>query len=239
MNTEMGMQTVDLNDWRFSFGGDPRFVGTSLEKPSKTIEFSTAIDLLKHLARDDTQQVAFQNRVQDRLRNDPIARKWHKKRTKIGDTTHFRSYRRNPNYQTYHDAAAAISTGHATEAHYELVQGLDAEIGASCVIVPAGQMLFHGRGDRDVDGPTPYPSFVSTSLDPTVSIYHAIKRQSQRTGARATIYALTMELPLSAMWGNGGSLDEWELLLQTGLTFTVSQQHVQGRFDIIEASIRP
>lgn len=238
MTTEGSMQTVDLADWRFSFSSDPRFIGTPLEEPPETFEFSTTIELLEFLANDDTHQGAFQNLIQERLRADPIARKWHKQRTKIGDTTHFQSYRRNPNYQAYHDAATAIATGQATAAQHELVQGLNAEIAASRVVVPAGQVLFHGRGDRDLDALEPYPSFVSTSLDPTVSIYHAVKRQLQRIGARATIYALTLESPLPAMWGNGGSLDEWELLLQTRLTCTVTQQHAQGTFDIIEAAIR-
>ena len=231
------MQTVDLTDWRFTFDCDPRFIATPLEKPSKKFEFSTAIELLKYLARDESQQCAFQTRIQERLKADPIARQWRKQRTPIGDTTHFKLYRKNPKYLRYHAAAAAIAAGRATAAQRELVLGLDAEIAASRVVVPAGQMLFHGRGDRDLEV-APYPSFVSTSLDPTVSIYHAIKRQQQRGGSRATIYALTLESPLSAMWGNGGILDEWELLLQTRLTCTVTNQHSQDRFDIIEASIR-
>lgn len=239
MTTQGSMQTVDLADWRFSFDSDPRFIGTPLEEPPETFEFSTAIELLKYLAQDDTHQGAFQNRIQKRLRADPIAKKWHKQRTPIGKTTHFRSYRRNSSYQTYHDAAAAIASGHATAAQQELVQGLNAEIASSGVVVPVGQMLFHGRGDRNLDALAPYPSFVSTSLDATVSIHHAIKRQLQRTGACATIYALTLDSPLPAMWGNGGSLDEWELLLQTRLTCTVTQQHAQGSFHIIEATLRP
>jgi len=239
MTTAGSMQTVDLTDWRFALGSDPRLSGTPLEELPETFKFSSAIELLKYLAHDDTQQGAFQNRIRERLRADPIARKWHKLRTPIGATTHFRSYRRNPKYQTYHDAAAAIATGHAAAAQYELVQGLDAEIASSRVIVPAGQMFFHGRGNRELDALMPYHSFVSTSLDPTVSIYHAIKRQAQRTGVRATIYALTLELPLPAMWGNGGGLNEWELLLQTRLACNFTRHHAQGRFDIIEASIRP
>lgn len=233
------MQSVDLTHWRFSFGGDPRFRGTPLEEPPKIFEFPTAIELLRYLADDDSQQGAFQSCVRERLRVDPVARGWHRLRTRIGGSTHFKSYRRNPNYLRYHDAAVAVSAGHATAAQKDLVLGLDREITASRVVVPAGQMLFHGRGDRELDELAPYPSFVSTSLDPTVSIYHAIKRQQQRTGARATLYALTLESPLPAMWGNGGSLEEWELLLQSRLTCTASQEHALGRFDIIEASIRP
>lgn len=34
----------------------------------------------------------------------------------------------------------------------------------------------------------------------------------QRTGARTILYALTLESPLPALWGNDGSLEEWELL---------------------------
>ncbi len=86
------------------------------------------------------------------------------------------------------------------------------EITACRVVVPAGQMLFHGRVDRELDELAPCPSFVSTPLDPTASIYHAIKRQQQRTGARTILYALTLESPLPALWSNGGSLEEWELL---------------------------
>lgn len=45
MTTEGSMQTVDLADWRFSFESDPRVIGTPLEEPPKTFEFSTAIVL--------------------------------------------------------------------------------------------------------------------------------------------------------------------------------------------------
>lgn len=239
MTRDENMPTVDL-DWSFSFGGDPRFIGTEFYEPPTVYPFATAIELLQHLAGDDTHQSGFQNNIRERLKADPTATQWHKLRTKLGDTTHFQTYRRNPHYQHYHDAAAAVANRTATTPQQQMVQGLDAEIAASRVIVPAGQMLFHGRGDRDLDRSAPYPSFVSTSLDPTVCIYHAIKRKLEHgADARAVVYALTLEVPLPAIWGNGGSLDEWELLLQTKLTYATTQKHSQGRFDIIEASIRP
>ncbi len=78
MNTQGSMQTVDLADWRFTFDSDPRFIGTQLEEPQETFEFSTAIELLQYLAQDDTRQSAFQNRIQKRLTADPIAKEWHK-----------------------------------------------------------------------------------------------------------------------------------------------------------------
>lgn len=121
-----------------------------------------------------------------------MAKGWQRRRTRIGGSTHGKSYRRNRNYLGYHDAAVAISAGHATAAQKDLVLGLDREVTACRVVVPAGQMLFHGRGDRELDVLAPFPSFVSTPLDPTVSIYHAIKRQQQRTGARTILYALTL-----------------------------------------------
>ncbi|WP_133119333.1 hypothetical protein [Stenotrophomonas indicatrix] len=146
------------------------------------------------------------------MRVDLLAKGWQRRRTRIGGSTHVKSYRRNQNYLGYHDAAVAISAGHATAAQKNLVLGLDREITACRVVVPAGQMLFHGRRDREVDVLAPFPSFVSTPLDPTVSIYHAIKRQQQRTGARTILYALTLGSPLPALWGNDGSPEEWELL---------------------------
>ncbi len=233
------MQKVDLADWHFPFKGDPRLIGTPLEEPTETFEFCTAVELLKFLAHDDSRQSAFQHLIQMRLKADPIAKKWHRERTRIGATIHFRSYRRSPRYQTYHDAAAAVDAGSATAEQLDLVKGLNAEIAASRVVAPAGQVLFHGRGNRDLEARAVYPSFVSTSLDPTVCIYHAIKHQLQHTSARPAVYALTLESQLHAIWGNGGDLNEWELLLQTRLSYTVTQHHACDRFDVIEACVRP
>lgn len=234
------MPTIDLSSWNFSFGGDPRFKDTEFYQPPEEFDFATHVELLQHLALDDTRDSGFQNDIQDRLKRDATVKHWHRLRTPIGDTEHFKSYRSNRRYQDYHDAAIAVGAGCARTEQQDMVSGLDAEIAASRIVVPAGQVLFHGRGDRGLEAMTPYSSFVSTSLDPTVCIYHANKRSLPPfNGTRASIYALTVGAPLHAMWGNGGSLKEWELLLPTKLTCKATQVHTAGRFDIIEATIGP
>lgn len=50
------MQLVYLTHRRFSFGGDPRFRGAPLEEPPKIFECPAAIELLRYLADDDSQQ---------------------------------------------------------------------------------------------------------------------------------------------------------------------------------------
>ena len=87
------------------------------------------------------------------MRVDLLAEGWQRRRTRIGGSTHVKSYRRNPNYLGYHNAAVAISAGHATAVQKDPVLGLDREITACRVVVLA-----------------PYPPFVSTPLAPTVSI---------------------------------------------------------------------
>ena len=97
----------------------------------------------------------------------------------------------------------------------------------------------HGRADFDLHSLPTYPSFISTSLDPTVSIYHAIKR-SQKNGGRPVIYMLTLIDSLHAIWGNSGrSLEEWELLLQSGLACSNVQTYSGEMFDVIAATIGP
>lgn len=193
---------------------------------------------MQHFALDDARDGGFQNDIQDRLKKDETVKHWLQLRTRIGNTKYFKSYRGNSVYLGYHSAAIAAAARRASPEQQGMMTGLDAEITASRVVVPAGQVLFHDRGDRDLDATTPYPSFVSTSLDSTVCIYHAKKRSMPPfNGARATIYALTVTTPLHAMWGNGGCLEEWELLLPTKLTCKETQVHAAGRFDIIEATI--
>lgn len=233
------MPTIDLCNWCFSLGGSPaQLAGTEHYQPPDTVEIGTPIELLKRLSNDATHETAIQNQIQQRLKSDPKARDWHAQRTRIGATTHFKAYRRNPRYEQYHAAARAVATGKATSDQQGMVSGLDGEIGASKIVVPAGQVLFHGRGDMHLHEQQPYPTFVSASLDPTVCSYHATKRKLQNgMDAKAVIYLLTLRDALPAMWGNGGDLDEWELLLQSGLTCTMTAVHDGQRFDIVEATI--
>lgn len=231
------MQTVDLDNLSFQFGGShPAFAGTEHYEEPKLLAFATSLDLLTHLAADDSHQTPIQNHVQSRLSEDLVVKEWHKQRTPIGVQPHFKRYRTNSHYEDYHEAARALVSMTASITQASLAQGLDAEITASRIIVPAGQVVFHGRADHGLHSEATYPSFVSTSLDPTVSIYHAVKR-GIASKTRPVVYQLTLRDDLPAIWGNGGSLDEWELLLQSGLACAVSQIHNGSRFDIIEASI--
>ncbi len=117
-----------------------------------------------------------------------------------------------------------------------MVNGLNSEVGASRVIVPAGQIVFHGRADLDLHAAPTYPSFVSTSLEPTVSIYHAVKR-GLKSKSHLVIYLLVLTNPLPAIWGNGGIFEEWELLLKSDLACAHVQTHPGTYFDVVVANI--
>jgi hypothetical protein len=233
------MPAADLSNWRFLVGGNlPQLAGTAHYPAPQIVEIGTPIELLLHLAVDGEHDSSFQSQIRERLKHDPAAQRWHRQRTKLGSTKHFKIYRKNSHYERYHAAAVAVAAGNATSEQQDWVRRLDDEIGASKVIIPEGQVLFHGRGDMKLHTSSPYPSFVSTSLDPVVCIYHAIKRKLQKgADAKAVIYALTLREPLAAMWGNGGSLKEWELLLRTRLSCAAAATYPGRRFDVIEATI--
>ena len=164
-SSETTMATIDLCNWHFSVGGSlAQFAGTEHYKAPDTVEMSTPVELLRRLSNDATHETAMQRQIQRRLKTDPTAKKWHAQRTRIGSTSHFKAYRKNPNYEHYHSAARAVATGHATSDQHEMTSGLDGEIGASKIVVPAGQILFHGRGDMQLHELQPYPTFISTSL---------------------------------------------------------------------------
>lgn len=231
------MMVVDLSHWVFSiWGGHLALKGTPHYSESEMLNFADSFDLLLHLAADRTCESSIQNQVRRRLKEDPVAQQWHKQRTRLKSLAHFTKYRENGHYETYHDAARATALGTHTPEQQIMADGLNAEIGASAIVVPAGQIVFHGRADLDLHMSPPYPSFISTSLDPTVSVYHAIKR-GLKTNTRPFVYVLTLTDPLHAIWGNGGSLDEWELLLKSGLACTQVQSHPGTNFDVVIANI--
>jgi hypothetical protein len=155
--------------------------GTSFYRAPTGLDFATPIELLQYLAdHDDTHDSAIQHQIQRRLDGDAAAQLFHRQRTPLRTLTHFRKYRQTEHYDRYYAAADAVLHGHATQKQKKMVEGLDDEIAASAVVVPAGQMLFHGRGDPALHELSPYPSFVSTSLDPSVCAWHATKRRIQR-----------------------------------------------------------
>ncbi len=230
---------VNLCDWKFSFGGsDARFGGTELFHSPDVVQLATPLALLLHLAEDGANDTGFRNQIEERLKADPVAKIWHKKRGKIGSQPHFARYRQNGGYDRYHEAAAAVAAGTASEKQRDLVLGLDQEIAASEVSIPNGQVLFHGRADRALDESPSYASFISTSLVPTVCIFHGLKRAFQKgPPAKPVIYLLTVRGPLRAIWGNGGGLNEWELLLPPQLQCTVVSTHEGTRFELVNATI--
>lgn len=233
------MTTVNLDHWHFELGGSPKILqGTTLYQAPIAVPLITHVDLLCHLANNSDHDTAIQNQIRHRLSVDAIAQTWHKQRTNIGSLPHFSQYRKTSKYDSYHAAAAAVFAGNATGEQRDMVHGLEQEIASSKVIVSAGQVVFHGRGDQALHTSPPYPSFISTSLDPVVCVLHAAKRKHQGgASGKAFIYALTLLDNLPVIWGNGGALNEWELLLGTNLSCSVQAIHSGHRFDVIEATI--
>jgi hypothetical protein len=233
------MSVVDLSNWTFSFGGsDSRLAGTEYYQAPEIVRFATPIHLLLHLGDDDARDSETQNQIQRRLRDDPGVQELHGQRTNIGSMPHFEQYRESKHYKLYHAAAAAVSAGNASQDQQARVSGLDQEILTSRVIVSADQVLFHGRADQVLHASATYPSFISTSLDPLVCVFHAVKRRNQiGPNAKAVIYAFTLRDPLHAIWGNGGKLKEWELLLQSRLSCLAIKVHQRSRFDVVEATV--
>lgn len=231
------MALIDLKNWEFSFGGGHSALkGTPHYAEPEILTFNESFDLLLHLAADRSREGSFQNQIQRRLKEDPIATQWHKQRPTLNRLPHFTRYRQNRHYETYHEAAGAVADGTHTPEQKIMVDGLNAEVGSSAILVPAGQVVFHGRADHELHTSPNYPSFISTSLDPTVSIYHAVKR-GQKSDTHPIVYLLTLSGPLRAIWGNGGSLAEWELLLESGLACAHGQTHSGANFDVVTANI--
>lgn len=230
---------LNLENWRFEFGGGPAVLkGTPHYQEPDILCLPFHVDLLRYLSNNDQQDVAIQSQVQMRLGDDATAQLWHGQRNVIGSLPHFGRYRKSGDCDLFHAAAKAVAIGTATSEQSLMVQGLDQEITESAVILPAGQILFHGRGDQGLTASSSYPSFISTSLDPVVCVYHANKRKNQLVGiSQPIIYALTLRDDLPAIWGNGGALNEWELLLESKLKCELATISPGRRFDVIEATI--
>ena len=232
------MSIIDLTHWHFQLGrGTSVLVAHGLASPPTVLQFRTALDLLKHLANDETWQAEIQNSISRRLKADPEAKNWHRKRDFLKNLRHYPKYK-GRYYDTYHEAARNLAYGTSTAQQTSMVNGLNSEIVASKVTVPQGQILFHGRADQALAATASYPTFISTSLDPVVAICSALRRAG--VGAKSghpTVYMLTTRDPLPAMWGNGGKPHEWEVLLGTNLSCQPATTHHGSRFDIAEATV--
>lgn len=234
----MAMSIIDLTNWSFELGGGSSvLVAHGLAPPPNVLQFPTVLDLLKCLANDGTCQAEIQNSISRRLKADPEAKSWHRQRDYLKNLLHFPRYK-GRDYDNYHDAARNLACGISTAQQTSMVNGLNSEIAKSKVIVPQGQLLFHGRADQALTATASYPTFISTSLDPVVAICSALRRAGDVTkSGHPTVYMLTTRDPLPAMWGNGGKPHEWEVLLQTNLSCRPETTHHGSRFDIVEATV--
>lgn len=229
---------INLDRWRFVFQHSSPFdraQGTA--KADEVFEFETAADLLCHLGNEPDDAYRFQRNISCSLKSDNMVADWRKKRTLLKDLKHFPKYR-GSSYEDYHNAARDVANCKASDKQRLLFDGLLSEIEASQVIVPIGQRLFHGRADNDLHTLQPYPSFVSTTLDPIVAMNSAFRRAGVgRNSARPVVYILTLDKPLPALWGQIGSSSEWELLLLPELNVEKQANFDTTRFDLLEANV--
>ncbi len=238
-NSESYVSIVDQSNWEFVFSNSSPIsnaLGTS--KSPTVLAFSTSTELVRHMADDDQDDyVRIQGRIDKRIKADPVARAWKKARTYLTDLKHFPRYRKSE-YHLYHDAARARRRGRATPKQQDLANGLEAEINASRVVVPPWQILFHGRADRNLTNLVPYPSFISTSLNPVVARMSAFRRAGvDRVNGKPTVYILTLGCSLPALWGQTGKSFEYELLLPPLLTSVIKNQYTGRNFDVVEAEV--
>ena len=228
------LPALDLSSWTFNFGSTgPRSLGTTIVR-----DFATTLDLLIWIASNSDLKSAVQMQVQERMRSDPNWKQWKRQRTFFRDAPHFDSYR-GSSYDEFHAAARSIVAGIGappTASQIGMYRGLMAEIASSAVILPAGQSLFHGRADRDLEALPKYPAFLSTSVDPVVASNHANKR-AFNTPRRQIVYHLSLRTSRPAFFGQAGNAHEYELLLPAGLTVTANAVHRAADFDIVEAYI--
>lgn len=236
-SSESQVSIIDLSNWEFqpTWSQRDRILG----KPRRpTLAFSTSIDLLRYLSDDDQgNETWIQGCIDARIKADSIARAWKRMRTYLKDLDHFPKYRKSE-YDRYHAAAQAQSRGVATSQELHLASGLEAEIDASKIMVPPGQVLFHGRADHDLSDLRPYPRFVSTSLNPIVARQSGFRRSGKdQVNGRPVVYVLALDCPLRALWGQTGASVEYELLLAPMLTIDVTDQYIGSAFDVVDAKV--
>ncbi len=231
---------VNVSDWEFSFGGsDPRLAGTPSFREPTIVRLATVLDLLLRLAEDGKDDNPHQHQIQQRLKTDPVAKAWHEQTGKDRGDAALRTLPKGRQVRGLPRGGSCRCCRHCLRRATGTRSRSRSRNAASAVIIPNGQVLFHGRGDRVLHSSSSYASFISTSLDPTVCIRHAVKRQVQKgPEARAGIYLLTTRAPLHVIWGNGGALKEWELLVPTRLQCTELSVHECTRFDIAEIDVR-
>lgn len=232
------MCLVDQNNWRFQFSNTTRLMKLEGKtKPDTILSFETAAYLAHHLADDQSDFGRIQEAINKRIKDDPVAKEWKKKRSLLKHLNHFPKYRKN-DFDLYHSAARSCAEGAASPEQTNIFCGLETEINSSKNIVPTGQILFHGRANRDVTNMTPYPTFVSTSFNPVVAFNSALRRSGiDNANGYPTIYVLTLGVSLPVLWGQTGGSYEYELLLPPNLTCNKTEEYRGKKFDVIEADM--
>ncbi|MEQ1819548.1 MAG: hypothetical protein ABL871_13145 [Terricaulis sp.] len=233
------MNPISQANWQFSFNntsGLDKMKG--VQRPPTQLAFPACIDLVKHLADDSVDDyIRIHQAVEDRLENDTDARAWKAVRTRLGTVPHFRKYR-NVDCDLYHNAARARAAGRATPQQLALVSALEAEIAPSKTIVPAGQIVTHGRANRDLTTMAPYPAFLSTTLNPVVARNSAFRRAGMnQVNGQPVVYVLSITRPLPALWGQTGNSCEYELLFAPGLSWREVSSNTGSKFELIEAEL--
>lgn len=226
-------------DWSFRFSNSSPLTDLlRTSRPDDVLEFASGLETVRFMAEDSQDlHVRLQAAIDERIDAEPTAGRWRQARTRLNRLQHFPRYRRNE-FDRYHDAARARAAGTASVDELELVEGLNAEVASSKVIVPAGQVLFHGRANSDLNELLPFPSFVSTSLNPVVARQSAFRRAGpEQQFGRPRVYVLTMAIASPALWGQTGRSCEYELLLPTGLTFSQTCLYEHSNFEVVAAVV--
>jgi hypothetical protein len=232
MNDQVGMPSlVDMNNWEFVFKSySPINVA-----PPRELSFATAHDLVFYLASEDQDNYgAIQMKIDKRLEADSAVTSLIRSRSLLKDLKHFPHYRRK-NYGKYQAAARLLAVGTASPEQKMLVEGLASEIEKSKTVAVNGQILFHGRADREITNGKPYPGFISTSLNPIVARNSAFRRAHK--GGVPTFYLIKLQCDLPALWGQTGKSCEYEMLLPLGLRCELSLAYKGSNFDVVEANI--
>lgn len=232
------MDIINQNGWHFRFSHtSPPRRALGIEPPDTVFDFPLIGDLTRYLA-DDTKDdfILLQRAIADRLVADPVFKAWHEKRTRLKDLPHFSKYR-SKDYDRYHCAARAVCMDTANDDQKERVAGLDSEINHSQLVIPAGQILFHGRADANILTQQPYPSYISTSLNPVVARNRAFVRSAGTTNSVPLLCVLTLASPLRALWGQRGQSQEFEVLLPRNLR-SIETGHYEGtEFNVVDLEV--
>ncbi|WOH66163.1 hypothetical protein [Bradyrhizobium sp. BWA-3-5] len=231
--------TFDQDTWSFQLSNSStveRLTGQG--RPDTLLNYSSIGDFMRLLADDENDLFArLHGPIIDRISKSPIVAAWKAKRAHLKDLKHFPQYRRRA-FDLYHDAARAVAAGTADEKQLALVEGLAGEIAQSQIIIPAGQILFHGRADWLLAAQRPYPTFVSTSLHPVVARNRAFARTGiDMKNGKPLVCVLELKAPLPAMWGHVGKSQEYELLLTRNLTFKEVDRYAGTKFEVAHLDV--